>query len=60
MSKFKKYIFYNKWRCAIARPRVNGGVAIIMDKIVITPELNEIDTVIVRNPAKPRKFRLAV
>lgn len=58
--KLKDYMFmsYN-YRIAVARPRAHGGFAVMMDRVIITPNLNEVTVVFSRFPMKPHKFTLS-
>lgn len=58
--KLKDYMFMSPdYRNAIARPRVHGGFAVMMDRIIITRNLDEVIVVFSRFPMKPHKFTLS-
>lgn len=68
MINYKRYMFakdpfhseLSPCRWGVTRPRVHGGVALIMDKLILTPTLNEVESTLVRFPAKPIKRKLAI
>ncbi len=54
-----KYLFSSyHYHIAVARPRVHGGYAIMMDRVIITCNLDEVLVTFSRFPKNPHKFRL--
>lgn len=58
--KLKDFMFMpGHYRNAIARPRVHGGFAVMMDRVIINPHMDEIIVFFSRFPETPHKFNLS-
>ena len=58
--KLKDFMFMSgHYRNAIARPRVHGGFAVMMDRVIINSNLDEITVFFSRFPETPQKFSLS-
>lgn len=57
--KLSEHLFLSyHYRIAVARPRVHGGYAIMMDRVIITRNLDEVLVTFSKILKNPRKFKL--
>lgn len=58
--KLKDYMFMSyHYRVAIARPRVHGGYAVMMNRVIITPVLDDVEVWFSRFYKEPHKRHLS-